>query len=145
MGKFAAIRVGEYLRPPQPDGERIVQALSGDAQIMVEVNQRRNVKQHNLAMAMITTVWENIPEKIAHLWPTKDHFRKMLLEATGYVEEYRDIAGNVKVVPRSMSFDKMSQEEFDAFFKEAMNIIQNRIIPGIGSEALNNEIMDMVS
>ena len=145
MGKFAAIRVGEYLRPTQPDGERIVQALSGDAQIMVEVNQRRNVKQHNLAMAMITTVWENIPENIAHLWPTKDHFRKMLLEATGYVEEYRDIAGNVKVVPRSMSFDKMSQEEFDAFFKEAMNIIQNRIIPGIGSEALNNEIMDMVS
>ncbi len=145
MAIFSAIRVGTDLRPTQPDGEDIVRSLSGDAEIMVDVKQRRNVQQHKLAMAMITLVWQNIPENISHLWPTKDHFRKMLLEATGYVDEYRDIAGNVKVVPKSMAFDKMPQEEFNNFFKDAHKIIEERIIPGIGSEDLKNEILDMVS
>lgn len=46
--------------------------------------------------------------------------------------------------PRSIAFDKMDQAQFQDYWGKALDVVVGRIIPGMGREQLENEIMELV-
>ncbi len=143
--KFAAVKVGAHLQPCDSDGRDIIRRVAAGQPMMVEIKPSRSTQQHRLAMGLIRRVWENVPEKSSHLWPTMETFRYMLLEATGYSEEYTRIDGSKCVKAKSIAFDRMDSIEFSQFFEAAIDLIQARIIPGLDSQALKDEVLDMIA
>lgn len=57
------------------------------------VEQPRSVTSHNHQFAWLHDAWMNLPEDIAHLYPTEDHLRKRALIEAGYFTETAVDAG----------------------------------------------------
>lgn len=57
------------------------------------VEQPRSVTSHNHQFAWLHDAWMNLPEDIAHLYPTEDHLRKRALIEAGYYTETAVDAG----------------------------------------------------
>lgn len=64
----------------------------GEVYTMV-VEQPRSISSHNHQFAWLHDAWTNLPEDIAHLYPTEDHLRKRALIEAGYYTEAAVDAG----------------------------------------------------
>lgn len=105
----------------------------------VKLKRPRNLQQHRLFWALMQKVYENqehytSPEQVC----TAFKF------ATGHVESIKTARGVIQV-PKSISFAKMDQIAFGAFFKKAVDFCVQEVIPGLKSEDLEREVMEMVA
>lgn len=90
--------------PTQWDGEAFVPVsqrfakladkffVVGEVYALV-VEQPRSGASHNHQFAWLHDAWMNLPEDIAHLYPTEDHLRKRALIEAGYFTETAVDAG----------------------------------------------------
>lgn len=107
--------------------------------IELRIKRPRNLQQHRLFWALMQKVYENqehytSPEQVC----TAFKF------ATGHVESIRTARGVIQV-PRSISFAKMDQVEFGQFFKRAVDFCVSEVLPGLKSEDLEREVLEMVA
>jgi hypothetical protein len=100
----------------------------------------RSLPQLRLYWPWIRKVTENsavnLSEKLLH---------NMLLVACGYTEPFVDIEGNMQLIPSSIAFDEMSDEDFSQYFERAQQIVAERILPGVSLKQLMNEARDECS
>lgn len=62
------------------------------------------------------------------LWPTREHMHKAIKYDLGYTEVIYGPNGKpLCVIPDSTAFDKMPQEEFNAFYERAMEWISREL------------------
>jgi hypothetical protein len=54
----------------------------------------RSTSSHKHFFASVNEAWKNIPDDIAHRWPTPDHLRRWALIQAGYRNERTIVAGN---------------------------------------------------
>lgn len=78
----------------------------------------------------------NLSEKLLH---------NMLLVACGYTEPFIDIEGNMQLIPSSIAFDEMGDDDFSDYFERAQQIVAERILPGVSLKQLMNEARDECS
>ena len=67
------------LRPRAADRVFVV----GEVYTLVE-HQLRSVKSHDHFFAVVHDAWLNLPEEMAHRWPSEDHLRRYALIRAGY-------------------------------------------------------------
>ena len=78
-------------------------------------------------------------------WGDVGSLKDAILVALKFVDAGRTLKGQMFFVPKSISFGSMTQEDFDVFFKKAMNLITGEIIPGMDEQALMEEVEDMLA
>lgn len=94
----------------------------------VEIVRRRGRSSvHN---AKYWAVLQQIIDSGATLFPTSEHLHDAIKSALGYVEIGYLIDGTPVTRPDSTAFHKMKQDDFNEFYRRAMDLISTRLIPG---------------
>ena len=133
--------VGEdrALRPADAQSSVDIAKLPPGAMVSVRLKRVRSIKHHRKFFALISAVHE-----------AQDQFvtQEALLDAIKvHLGHY--VAGKIGdqtvFLPKSISFDAMGQDEFNAFYDRAMQAISEHILPGVERADLRkhiHEIMD---
>lgn len=105
---------------------------------------QRVLAHHRKFFAMINLAWNNMPEQFDNHFPTVDHLRKELIKRAGFYTEYTDFKGRKQYIPDSISFDKMSQSEFEDVYDRVLDVILKWLMPGTEKELFQHEIMNFL-
>jgi len=97
------------------------------------------VAYHRWFFAVLNKTWAN-----QSYFKSVDHLRHALLLRLGYVERIHLKGGAEVQIPMSMSFSKMSREEFDAFATQCINFICEEVLVHMEPNMLRAEIENMV-
>lgn len=96
--------------------------------VTASVRLPRNGKFHRKFFAMLNVAYSN------HDWPeietnygkvrvSAEMFRKYVTVKAGHYEADLTPGGEVRLVPKSISFSKMDQAEFDALYSDVLDVI----------------------
>lgn len=108
--------------------------------VRVEVSSPRNIHHHRKFFALLNLVWSAAGE-----WTCVEDLLIELKIRLGLVREVmiRD-TGEIVKIPGSISFAKMSQEDFDVFYERAMRELCV-MAGGIEFETLREEVLQQVA
>lgn len=117
------------------DRERVERRMkNGRGQVRASLASIRSLPQLRLYWPWVRKVLEN-----SEHFTTERNLHNMLLQSCGVVETFIDLNGDWKLIPSSIAFDAMDQEDFDAYFNKAQIVVSEHILPGVDLEALMRE------
>lgn len=139
--KIYLTREGDTFKPlSEMDFEKTKRVKEGQI-IEVDYKKPRNPLFHNKFMSMVRVVYDN-QEAFEHI--------EQLLNAIkidlGYYDTYqiRVKAGNAEVcVPRSISFAKMDETEFEELYSKAVDLILARYLPTVERHELERYVNEI--
>ena len=101
----------------------------------------RNIKFHRKFFAFLNAIYGI--EAIENEFSSIEHLRYALTMDAGYFEHVKGMNGQVYMKPRSISFAKMDDAEFDQFYAAVMKIVLDRLPGYVEGDilGLENEIM----
>ena len=75
-----------------------------------DVVKPRSYKHHKLCFALLNLTYENLPEKYARSYASFDQFRYAVAEQSGHVESYVSLEGEIRTIPKSVSYDSVPDD-----------------------------------
>jgi hypothetical protein len=105
------------------------------AEVKVRITQPRNLKHHRMWFALLKATLD-----AQDYFRTLDELHDAIKLAIGHSEERRTIAGDTYFMPRSISFAKMDQTAFSAFFDRAVELVITKVIPLVSKGDLEQRI-----
>jgi hypothetical protein len=112
------------LRPSDAASEEALRTIKDGETVRLEITRanRRSVQHHRLFFALLHVTAQQIDSTVEQLllW---------CKIATGHADYIADRHGELTPVPRSISFEKMTQDEFNVFFDAAVKAILERLLP----------------
>jgi len=105
----------------------------------VSIRMPRNVKHHRKYFALLQAIFPH-----QTMWPTFAKFRDKFEEALGHGEYHVNARGERYFENASIDFHSMDQQAFSEFYERAIDLIQTRILPGVGSEELDRTVLDIM-
>lgn len=130
-----ALSDGCCLRPMYDEDSSKLHCLSRQRGYRITVSEARNIRLHRKYFALINTAWECIDES----WRTKfndniDCFRHSLTLLCGFTDPvFNPRTGEWTEVPRSISFERMSESEFRDLYDRTIRQLFITFLPE-GSE-----------
>lgn len=106
------------------------------------INRPRNPRHHAKLFAMLNLVWESTA--VQDKYPKVENLLDALKDATGHVEMFRKVDGEMLTKPKSINFESMDQAAFEEFYNQAVEIIATRIVPHLDREDLERQVMEMI-
>ena len=132
------------LVPADADAVQALKKYQAGEYLSADVVRPRNLKHHRRFWALITVVFENLPEHLEALYPTTERLVWELKRQTGYFEAMVTEDGTSYIVPKSISFASMDDAEFDKFFGEAIRVCIKVFLPQVSNieirTAVNEEL-----
>ncbi len=125
---------GNTLRPRSEYDRELLAHLKVGSDVRVEVNEFRSLKRNAFYWVILRLVVHNNEH-----FATPEALHKLLLVACGVTEPFITLDGEYMLIPSSTSFDKMKEDEFKAYFDKAMQIIAEKILPGVDLKLLMRE------
>lgn len=111
---YAFVRRGNYLVPEMAHDCHALDSIAQGQRVKLEIKEWRNLDRHRAYWA---TLHDVIDATDCALSPERLH--EVLKLETGVVDLIRLPNGMTVAIPGSISFDKMSEDEFVAFFRKA--------------------------
>lgn len=105
-----------------------------DEVVAVIIKRGRSLQQHRLFFGILQHVAE------ASEWETPQQLLVALKVQLGRYDLLALPSGKVVPVPHSVSFSEMSQDDFMAFFNEAIQLICDKVLGGYNPDDLINEV-----
>ena len=121
--KFYLAKKGSYFIPATEDDSVKARKVGQGEVVVVKVVDQRNYKHLKKFFALINIAFSNMPEKYDNHFPTPELLREELIKRAGYYHTYTDVKGNIQYVARSISFEKMSQDEFSDLYSRVLDVI----------------------
>lgn len=137
--KAVFIRQGFTLVPTDDVGREALAKLKIGQKAMVEVRSARNPEHHRMLFAVLRVVVDN-----SDTYPSEEALLDTLKIAAGHTETRMTLDGRAFIVPKSIAFESMSQEDFRGFFDKSIAIITTRIIPGLGKKELLDHVEEIL-
>ena len=114
--KITLHKQGDVYMPYDDEAVALTKKKPEGSLYVVDIKQSRNPKFHSYAMTMLTKLYEMVDTELDF-----NPWRKMLTVKAGYFTSIGkvDINGttSVAVIPDSLSFENMEEEEFQQCFK----------------------------
>lgn len=108
--------------------------------VRVEVRRPRNLRAHRRFFALVNLVYTN-----SEKFPSPDVARRVLTCRAGHALPYIiESTGEVLLIPESISFANMDQDEFDAFWQRVVKVVCEEILPGVTEADIEAEILSCV-
>lgn len=130
-------RLGAF-RPTDDEGTEDMAKIPDGSLVKVTWTRPRNIRFHNKFFAMLGIVLKN-----------QEHYKSMdvLLGVCkiriGHVTMASTNAGPV-YLPKSISFAKMDETEFNKFYDRAVDWVLREVIPGLQRQHLDAEVEDQL-
>ncbi len=135
MATFWCIRRGDALYPDGSDSAAAMTKVPFGQRIQVEAKRPRNAGHHRLYWALCARIGAAIdvdPENISDI----------LKIETGHCTVVRTKSRGEIRLPKSISFAKMDQTAFDAFFERCVRVIQTEW--GISRSEIQDAVADLL-
>ena len=106
-----------------------------------KVTRGRNLKFHRKYFALLDVIMDNLPEELEAKFPTIDRLLWEMKLQTGKFDVHISLGGTETVIPHSISFAKMDQDEFEKFYEGTIQVAVKHIIKGIDEQELRQAAM----
>ena len=139
-----ALRHGCQLLPCYDDDAEKLKSIRDGQPVLVTIAEARSIRFHRKYFALVSTAWECLDGR----WRIRfrenlDNFRRTLTLLAGFTDQvYRPSSGEWLEVPRSISFERMSEAEFRQLYNATLNVLCEQFLPEADGrrEALLNEL-----
>lgn len=103
----------------------------------------RNLAFHRKYFSLVNTAWEYLDEKQRSFFGDKqDSFRKCVEVSAGSFELIYSVTRNEwQQVPKSISFGKMSEEEFENLYERVKDVIFKIFLSHINEDEFMNNLI----
>ncbi len=139
MAKGIFIKHFAALRADDDEARAILSTIKMGEAVTVEVKKARNIKHHRLYWKLMEVVFHN-----QEYYRSKEELSDAFKLAVGHSETMRGPKGSLYQKPKSISFAKMDQAQFNEFFNKAVNFMCSDVIPGLNSSDLINEVHEIL-
>lgn len=131
--------VDRVLQPADAYSRQRCAALKTGVIVQLAEYSARNERRHRLYWALLTKVVDaGCP------WDTPEALHNALKEHLGYYDWIETVSGDRVKHLHSIAFDRMSEANFRKYLDAAINVICDRILPGVEKSALIAEVHDML-
>lgn len=117
-------REGNTLVPADADASAALSRVKDGEPVAVKLCRGRSLRQHCMFWAHLTAVAE------ATEWETPERLLVALKVALGYYDVVKLPNGRAVPAPHSISFAEMTQDEFQRFMDQSMDLIDRDILGG---------------
>lgn len=104
-----------------------------------DIVKPRSYKHHKLCMALLNLTYEHLPERYAMSYASFDQFRYAVAEESGHVESYVSLDGQIKTMPKSISYESIPDDVEFGRVMAAMMTVCARIL-SISAPELEMEV-----
>lgn len=88
-----------------------------------DVVKPRSYQHHKLCLALLNLTYDNLPEKYVRSYASFDQFRYAVAEEAGHCESYVSLQGEIKTMPKSISYDAIPDDiEFGRVMAAMMTV-----------------------
>lgn len=109
----------------------------------VTVRQVRNYQFHKKYFALINLSWEYLNEEQQKFFKTKEVFRKSLEITAGHCDVvYSFETKSYHHTPKSISFEKMKEDEFSELYERVKDVLFIAILKNITEEEFTRELIN---
>ncbi len=109
--------------------------VGADDIVMMEMKRSRNPAHHQKFFALLNLVFDNQQH-----FTSVDEMRAAITVYIGHCTEQTLRDGTAVRVPKSISFASMDQTAFEEFYERVLDVVAEKIIPGIDTPALKQEV-----
>ena len=127
------------LRPADEAAEAILSRCKDGELVAVDVKRGRNLAHHRKLFKLFQIVADNQTHYI-----DADQILVAFKFAVGWTDKIKTKRGVVEI-PRSISFAKCDQDEFNIFYDKAVNYLCTEVIPGMDGDALKREVDELLA
>ena len=136
MAKFAVCKLpNNLLSHVDDDGYDILKKIKIGEIYENEIKKPRNYKFHRKFFALLKLVFENQDKY--------DNIKDLRVEIelkTGNYEEHLTLKGKIIYIPKSISFDKMDDIEFEKLYNKSIDIILSDFIKGGSKKEIEKQV-----
>lgn len=122
----------------------IVRKIPEGETIKAKFVKSRNVKHHRKFFALLQIVADNLPESMPAQYENTTFLLDEIKYQLGHVEIHHTLGGKVEHKPKSISFGKMDQVEFDEFYNRAVDVVLKYFLKEMTAEDINEEVMNFL-
>lgn len=143
--KVNLIKQGRVFIPVTPADEDKMSSIKNSQFIEADIKQKRNLKFHRKFFAMLNIGFEAFePNEKAYKGRIAeknfDRFRKDVVIMAGFYDATYDIKGNLKLEAHSISFGKMSEDEFNKVYNACCNVLLKQVLHNYTREDLDHVV-----
>ena len=119
------------LRPAHDADAEMLRTVPENALLKVTWTRPRNIRFHNKFFAMLGIILAN-----QVTYKSMDQLLHVCKLRIGHVEVQKTAQGDVEI-PKSISWAKMDETEFSAFYNRAVDWVLSEVIPGLQRQHLD--------
>jgi len=128
MADIHMTRTPQGLAPATVDAAEMLSKIGIGKPVNAKVSQPRNGKFHRKFFAMLDVAfsnheWPEIETNWGHAKVSPDLFRKYVIVRAGHYEAALTPHGEIRAEPKSISWAKMGEDEFEELYSDALNVI----------------------
>ena len=143
--KVNLIKQGQVLIPATPSDEEKIASIKNGKFIEADIKQKRNILFHRKFFAMLNIGFEAFePDQKDYKGQIAvknfDRFRKDAIILAGFYDATYDIQGNLKLEAHSISFGKMSEDEFNRVYNACCNVLLQKVLHNYTREDLDSVV-----
>jgi len=109
------LKSGHYAPYDDKDYDASKKIKEGD---VIKGTKSRNYKFHKKAFALLNLAFENQDK-----YEVFEVYRKVMIIRAGFYDEAPTKNGEVYFIPKSLSFENMSANDFEAWYDATLNIV----------------------
>ena len=141
--KFLVINTPHGLVPYGDDDYEEKKKLKDGATYSVEIKVARNLDFHRKYFAVVSYAWDFLNEAETATFRTKENFRKYLEISAGHCEViYHPRLQEFVEIPKSISFAKMDNAEFDDLYQRVKDVVFSLIGGRVSEEEFERLVLD---
>ena len=130
--------VGGVLLPSDDECIEAMNKIKNGTEIMIEYKQKRNVKFHRKAFALLNLVLKN-QDRYSNINDLLVEFKLK----SGHYEEHITTKGKIIYVPKSIAFSEMDELEFNELYSKFIDIALQHFI-SMSKEELEQQIINFI-
>lgn len=144
------------LRPATEEDQQKIRSMKAGEEYKATVVLPRNRDHHRKFFSLMNLVFSNLPEHLTceraivnnegekEMVPGIQIMDDLIFEIKlqmHHFDRYVTLDGTVEFRPKSISFTKMDQDEFNKFYSRTIDIVLQKFLPGTNREALEDEVL----
>lgn len=134
------IREGSHLAAADPISHDAIVAIKHGEYVTAKITRTRNPGHHRKWGAMMSLLFKNQDR-----YKTFEHFHLAVKQMLGFGDYVDTFDGRGKLfVPRSISFAKMGQAEFEQFYQEFESLVLMVMLPHVDCESFKRAVFDIM-
>jgi len=132
---------GSFMPMYNSDCDKAKKYKVGDS-LEISMRKPRNPLHHKKLFAIINMCLQNMPDYMHQKYATSDSILDELKLQCGYYEMRVTLTGKRFYVPKSISFEKMDQTEFEKFYDKSLDIVLRYFLRGLTRKQVEEHLID---